>query len=549
MKIIFFEDQDLFDLAESIYKSRNNVLIWCGSKENLDLMKLFCYENQISFCDPRQTNSHLFDDDFLLRFFKSTIYFIEHEFLIQHFIEILSFFHDRPIVLTFVDFFDKRAISLNEKVDHLLGFDFSDQDEFDLIIKVVAWCKKFRKFSRLDYTRSLNHFFFLHARLLKDLLRIFLVDLPEINLVEWVKDFDFQISIQTYFEYLLSQDCVRTFETKADLILLTTQEIDFSFFQQNISILFHISDENELDNLLESFFIQEAASCEKPKVMLCLPLELKSHILHSHVSYFFQEHSASFHSFKKTHKKINIDESYKKLANQKLTNKDVIELNSFSVFRLLHKEGDFVLYDLFGARKNKNDLKVINSGYFDSILDQFIKNFEITDRHESDIEQVLSSLIKNKYHLQYFDYLFNYLYPIVSRYRVARKDLELFAKKNSMNFEIYKSICFELKLRSGDFFKRIKIKCVAKCVIWNEKEVFLYDFFSKNIDSSSFRQFKKPSIILAGSYFSRKFPGIKISFNTFNLENDEEFRSRKVKNVDFLIREMERRLGLGILKI
>ena len=361
-------------------------------------------------------------------------------------------------------------------------------------------------------------------------------------------------------------------------IILTYQNFNSNkalLNEDSINIFYFINSEDVFKKFLESNFIEEAGSY-KAELFVIVQQSLRNQIEDEYMVDFLKSFDIRLCSFNnpfidkdnsKSHSQKLYDDAdneevliklYKKFVKEELINKDVIKLNSFSTSNLINNEVKFLERDVFEINVGKkNNPDYLLSGYFDFILEKIIKQFFKEDCNEDRIIFILREVLDRSYHNFYFGFLFEKMKPIVLNFVSCYKQLISLAEEKKYKIEFLQRIKYDLRLAVNDRNvylgeKDLIIDCSVFCILKSDKEIILYDVFSKNVDSTSFRSFKKPNIVLAGSYFLRKFPDIKISLKYFNLDfgnsdQDEEsekkllkeLKEKSVRGVNELILKME----------
>ncbi len=572
MKVVFYEDYDFEDVIKSyLLKYTNKKRIFVLDEYYIDFTKIFFEENRIKYCDPNEVSSNLFECTTFLRFIKSTIFFCERGFSIEYFFEIINFLQGEK-VQEYCEFFEKNLIDWEFTIDEILGFD-NLSDEIELLFQeIISWKKKFSKFYCMVGKRTFRHFFSIHAFFLNELLRIFDCELDFIcnveNLNSWASDSELKISVNTYFEYAKSESDIRKgHDLKYSVLILNYKNLIENkslLNEENTKIFYCISSDDVLKSFLESTIIEQVGS-HKKELLAILPLSLKDQIDDNYMRDLLKSRGirlCSFNNpFKKeenyklypTQKSYDEDDSeealielYREFANEELIKKEIIKLNSFSVSNLMNNELKFFEKDVLdiGLYK-KNNADYLIAGYFDSILEKVIKQFFAECCNEERIIPILLEILKKTYHDFYINFIFEKMEIILLNFLDCYRKLNDFAREKNYKIEFMKKINYDLRLavRKRNKYlgeKKINTSCSVFCFLCKEGEIILYDVFSKSIDSTGFRNFKKPNIVLAGSYFLRKFPGVKLSLKYFNLDVEKnDLKEKSVRGVNDLIVKIE----------
>ncbi len=556
MKIVFYEECDFFDALKSYllkYQEKKKIIVLDDYYINFAKVSLEC-EN-FEFCDPNEVSINLFEDIRFLRFIKSTIFFCEYEFSIQYFFEILSFLNGAKVHL-FYDFFDKNLIDFEFKIDEILKFNYLDEDKKSLFQNIVLWKIKFSTFYVMAEKRVFKHFFSIHIHFLNELLKIFDCKLDfscEIGSLNFLMaNCDEEIGSSVYFEYLRGEENINCYcknkIQNSKTIILKYQNFNTNkalLNEDSINIFYFINSEDIFQKFLESNFIEEGGSY-KAELFVIVPQSLRNQIQDEYMVGFLKSvdiRLCSFHNpfiekdDSKSHSQKLYDDDnedaliklYKKFAKEELINRDVIKLNSFSTSNLINNEVNFLEKDVFKINFGKKfNVDYLLSGYFDFILEKIIKQFLKEDSKSERIIFILREVLNKSYHNFYFSFLFEKMKPVVLNFVRCYKQLINFAEEKKYTINFLQRIKYDLRFAVNDrnvylYEKDLTIDCSVFCILKSDKEIILYDMFSKNVDSSSFRSFKKPNIVLAGSYFLRKFPDIKIILKYFNLDCDDDF--------------------------
>ena len=521
------------------------------NKKELESISIFLKSSDLSFHNVF-TEDRIIDNNWLVRILQSIVYFCENKFSIKYFFEIVSLINT-DLSSEFISFFEKNIINHDFCISRILNFGNLRILHFNLFSDVIDWYKKIKKFYKVVKKKTFISIFLDNIELLNEILLIFqshrAVRFCSYNLTEKICDLQINISILSYCEYLKTQN-VYISNTKDSTNILINHEIfseNIGLLRQRVNIFYFIKNKEELDDFVNSDIFRQNSLHESENFVFIL-----KNLKNSFVDFKIRDDNLSFHKFidarltsssavlrnssiSENEKEVNLKNFYKTQVEKFCSNSQEIELNQFSIQKLIKDENKFFREDLLGFKIESFPREnFIVSGYFGFLFSNLLKRF-FKNQHRNSIF-LLKEEIEKFYHKAYFGYVYKKMSQIFSNFLICFQNIKTLGEEKFYTMTVDKKVSYKVRIRN----KTIRVRSHVWIILENREEIVLYDFFDKQVSNTDFKNLKKPSIVVAALYFVDQFPNKRIIIRYFNV--NDKIEEKEIKEVSELVEKLKNSL-------